>query len=399
MNILVIGTIAGRTDRLAAVLDYAHNARVEAIFVLGNLLEPANTSATHADYLPIITQLATLNVPVYVVPGAHDASIATLDRAIREYHGPTHIYLIHRTAAPLGSTDVVAGFGGLLTLGMGETSAALQFPVWEARVAFEHLHAYDTLFKTSRRRILLFATPPQGQRVDHENGTATGMPLLNTLIRAHGPHLVCCSGPANGRGVELVNGTQVVNPGSLADGSFALIDIDQLSVQLHRLPEPLAIHPGFRSIVVAIDGSAESWRALELAASMAQRDRARLTLVYAWEPVHPSLRISDNETEAARRIAAGEEMLAEAARYIVELNPEQDVLEGPAATAILRAAEAREADLIVMGARGLGSLRSALGSVSRRVLQRAHCPILIAREQPQTAALADRAALQTTDLH
>jgi nucleotide-binding universal stress UspA family protein len=61
-----------------------------------------------------------------------------------------------------------------------------------------------------------------------------------------------------------------------------------------------------------------------------------------------------------------------------------EVLEGPPADAILRVAEARNVDLIVMGARGLGSLGSLLlGSVSQKVLAHATCPVMIVRAQEE----------------
>jgi Icc-related predicted phosphoesterase len=42
--------------------------------------------------------------------------------------------------------------------------------------------------------------------------------MLNTLIRAYQPALVCCGGPSEGRGTETIDGARLVNPGSLADG-------------------------------------------------------------------------------------------------------------------------------------------------------------------------------------
>lgn len=53
---------------------------------------------------------------------------------------------------------------------------------------------------------------------------------------------------------------------------------------------------------------------------------------------------------------------------------------GDPASQILEAAKAKEADLIVIGSRGLGQLGGLiLGSVSERVLHAAHTPVLIVR--------------------
>jgi len=57
------------------------------------------------------------------------------------------------------------------------------------------------------------------------------------------------------------------------------------------------------------------------------------------------------------------------------------VEEGPPAEVLLRVA--KEADLLVVGSRGRGGLRSALiGSVSLHCIQHAHCPVLVLPEQP-----------------
>ena len=65
------------------------------------------------------------------------------------------------------------------------------------------------------------------------------------------------------------------------------------------------------------------------------------------------------------------------------LSAEADRREGDAATEILAAASASNADLIVMGTRGrTGLARLVLGSVARNVLQHASCSVLVVREGP-----------------
>ncbi|HEY0606258.1 MAG TPA: universal stress protein [Herpetosiphonaceae bacterium] len=394
MNTLVIQMIAGRLDRLNALIEQVRHEQLAAVLVLGNVVElPRSASSTDASsessYCAALDRLGALGAPIYLIPGEHDPSLATINRLVQAYHGPARIHLVHRTAAALGTTAVVAGFGGRLTEDHESAGVSVHFPAWEAQVAFEHLDAYNELFHTSQHRILLFATPPQAAPSDHQAGKRQGVAWLTSLIHAYQPVIVCCGGSDAGRGVETISGTKLVNPGWLSEGCYALIDLDRLTVQLRRLVEPLPLGESFRSIVVALDGSPHAWRAFELAASLATRADAKLTLVYAWEPVSVVRGQPYLDDAVSERIAAGERLLAAARRLIPQVAVESEVLEGPAAAAIVRVAETHQADLLVMGARGLGPLRSALGSISQRVLHDAPCPVLITREPPQNTALLD----------
>jgi nucleotide-binding universal stress UspA family protein len=78
----------------------------------------------------------------------------------------------------------------------------------------------------------------------------------------------------------------------------------------------------------------------------------------------------------------GEKIIQAALQQLgeVAVDVEEDLLEGPAADAIVSVAKARHADLIVMGTRGKGSFKGLLfGSVSTKVSHFAPCSVLVVR--------------------
>ncbi len=138
----------------------------------------------------------------------------------------------------------------------------------------------------------------------------------------------------------------------------------------------------FTNVLVAYDGSDHSQKALDLAAKIAQCSDGKLKVLYAFDHV-PSI-YGDDETARfiERAMNKGREILAAATAHLGELgiHYSTDTVEGPAAEAILRIAEAEGCDLIVMGSRGLGMMQGLLlGSVSYRVLHHAQVPVLIVR--------------------
>jgi nucleotide-binding universal stress UspA family protein len=138
----------------------------------------------------------------------------------------------------------------------------------------------------------------------------------------------------------------------------------------------------FTNILVAYDGSDHSQKALNLAVKIAQCSEGKLKVLFAFDHV-PTI-FGDDETEhfIERAMSRGRDVLSTATTHLDEVGIEftTDIVEGPAAEAILRTAQAEGCDLIVMGSRGLGMMQGLLlGSVSYRVLHHAQIPVLIVR--------------------
>lgn len=138
----------------------------------------------------------------------------------------------------------------------------------------------------------------------------------------------------------------------------------------------------YASIIVALDGSEQSLLALKHARAIADCFKSKLILAHAF-PRTSDLRDSiEYNNLVALRTKVGQTIIEAARKQLgqIELDVEEDLLEGPAADAILSAAAIRNCDLIVMGSRGLGSLKGMVfGSVSTKVSHYAPCPVMVVR--------------------
>ena len=135
----------------------------------------------------------------------------------------------------------------------------------------------------------------------------------------------------------------------------------------------------FRKILVAVDGSEQSNAALAIASDLAQRYGATLCLLHAFAHVSDLLGSPQYRQLLEARSVLGQQVLDSARTQVGDAAPvDTQLIEGPAAPAILRVAVEDRCDMIVMGSRGQGQLAGLLlGSVSNAVAQRAQCPVLI----------------------
>lgn len=146
--------------------------------------------------------------------------------------------------------------------------------------------------------------------------------------------------------------------------------------------------PSYRTVVVGTDGSAPSLRAVARAAEVARDATAKLVIVCAYYP------------SSGREVQQAQDELGDEAFQVIGSAPAEDTLREAADTArgagvtgvetvsavgepvptLLAAAEERGADLLVVGSRGLNTLKGRiLGSVPSEVSRRADCDVLVVR--------------------
>ena len=135
-----------------------------------------------------------------------------------------------------------------------------------------------------------------------------------------------------------------------------------------------------KNIVLAFDGTEYSNRALQYAKTFAERFEATLWLVHIFTHTSDLLGYEDYEKLYSKRKASGQTLLGEAFQELsnTRLDVREKLEEGPEAESILNIANNCQADLIVMGTRGHGTLKGLLvGSVSRKVIHHSSCPVMV----------------------
>jgi nucleotide-binding universal stress UspA family protein len=151
----------------------------------------------------------------------------------------------------------------------------------------------------------------------------------------------------------------------------------------------------FKKILVPLDGSEHSLKALDAAASIAQKFGGDITLLNAYsiqpvlfpEPSNPSMpapiltradvsRLAEGAERLGNRIVGEGEQRIKSAN--VQVKVKKIVVEGHAVEEIVRVANQENIDLIVIGARGVSHMREMLlGSVTDGVMHHVRCPVLV----------------------
>ena len=132
-----------------------------------------------------------------------------------------------------------------------------------------------------------------------------------------------------------------------------------------------------RTILAAIDFSDTSRTALVCAARLARHCQARLHVVHAEHPLlgaaaeHSGIDLAAQTREELQRTVA-------AAPPAADCSPQLHAVAGPAVEVILEVAGARQADLVVVGSRGMsGAEKLVFGSTTEGLLRRSEVSVLV----------------------
>lgn len=152
----------------------------------------------------------------------------------------------------------------------------------------------------------------------------------------------------------------------------------------------------FQKILVPLDGSDHSLKALDIAIQVAKKFGGKIMLVHVYSvaavtsmvlepgiaggvPVFEPYDVS-GFVEAARK--TGNRILSDGEKKVKDARVEVDSLlkEGHIVQEIIRVAKESNFELIVMGARGVSHIKEMLlGSVSDGVMHHVTCPVLVVR--------------------
>jgi nucleotide-binding universal stress UspA family protein len=180
-------------------------------------------------------------------------------------------------------------------------------------------------------------------------------------------------------------------------GAFAGLLLGSVSLGVARHTAcPVLITKGpprpVRTALIAVDGSPDSLAAARFCASLPLEPALRVRLLAVAEPprfpssapgaIRSQLRTASQDILRERTAEMEDVLRATEGELGARPTPvERVVVVGSPGEAIVEAARTTGADLVVVGARGLGMFgRLLLGSVSEQVLRHAPCPVLLVKK-------------------
>lgn len=208
MRVLLITDIHGKAKKLEEILsreDY------DAVLCAGDLSD-ANEFSNYGKKLgEVLDTFERQGIMTKAVPGNMDPEQECV-KELRERR-----MNLHRKIASFERFEAV-GFGG------GKTPFGTPFEPEGAEIK----KALETLYERmkSDSRIGVIHQPPAGTQLDIVENDHVGSPEVRELLEQKNFDLVLTGHIHESRGRDSLNGTEVLNPGPVIDGYYAVAEID-----------------------------------------------------------------------------------------------------------------------------------------------------------------------------
>jgi hypothetical protein len=227
-RVLCIADPGGSAEAVEHLLAAAPDLGIGAIVLIGDV---GGGPDRVASYRSVLYALATVDCPAFWVPGPGDAPVGEL---MQEAHGAEVVLPslrnIHGTVAYAPGPVVFAGLGGEISDDPGaprEELSRLRYPRWEPEHRLRLLRDLKP-----HELVLAFATAPA-----HKLLGEGGSDVVAEIIGSYVPRIAVVGGP---RGSATLGRSLVVAPGSLAEGHYAVADLQARRAELSRLVRPAA---------------------------------------------------------------------------------------------------------------------------------------------------------------
>ncbi len=220
---LVAAAPQGNLDAVEHLVKLAPETGADAVALVGDLTGDRDKRETFRRVFEI---LGRGRLPTFFVPGPNDAPIGDY---LREAYNVEVVFPflhgVHGGFAFAPGYVVVAGMGGTLVddVDTGRTEDHhLIYPAWEAEYRLKVLRELKDY-----QKVFLFTTVPAHKGLD-----IPGSEVAAELTKTYNPRLVVTYDPAvHGMRHEKLGKSLVVFPGSLAEGDFAVVDLNSGKIE------------------------------------------------------------------------------------------------------------------------------------------------------------------------
>ncbi len=310
-----------------------------------------------------------MNVLLAVDPSQNSSSAAKFVEALRlPTHSKLYLLYVEEAQAELPGPD--------------------HFPRMLGQVREQLSEVRQKTMENARHLVNRLAALFHEQDLEIHSLVIEGIPgaQILTAIEQYQIHLVAL-------GTKGLSGLKRFLLGSVSE--WVLYDAPCSVLVIRERPQEAAVNSSRGlHVLLAMDGSSDSWEAVALLKTLKLPKTSRLTILHVVEKPSALIalalvsghmdttKFAEDCMQTGRQ--AGVQLLENTQHDLMgeELEVDIKLTEGHAADEILKAAQDAQTDLIVVGSRGVTELRRVmmLGGVSHKVVRHAQCSVLVARK-------------------